>query len=388
MSPGRTSAVNVVDYAGPHPVVGVVAKRTYSVNGGLVRLADEQLPLVEEPRLQPTSELLEADIDVMLRRPLVDVIVKGHAYAPSAKATRFTAGLRVGALSRKFIVTGARRVERDMMGELRFTPAEPIAKVPLSWELAYGGADGAFARRHLDVEATLAALRLTKMVPSAKTVEDALCGYPRNPAGRGYLLEATPESLERFELPQIEEAFEPLIPETLVRKSPDYWPTAPLPAVTGFLPYVFFPRSLDCGLPAMPYDLDSVRPEHFPEVRLGLVSPRAVQVGMHASERVSLQAGQSAAPGMRLPKLLPGERIALESLHPQNRAWEFTLPAERPRLIYRRPGNAAVEVEAQIRMLLIEPDESRMTVVWTGEAQEAALSEQQFLQIEHAVLWT
>src|SRR5262249_23048829 len=89
---------------GPHPeggwVFGVVAKRTYRVTEAGCVPAEEQLALVEQPRLSEDGSALVHDSDLMLQRALTDVIVQGHAYGPDGAAA-FDAAVRVEGLGRR-----------------------------------------------------------------------------------------------------------------------------------------------------------------------------------------------------------------------------------------------------------------------------------------------
>ncbi|MFG0787232.1 MULTISPECIES: DUF2169 family type VI secretion system accessory protein [Delftia] len=82
----------------------------------------------------------EADIAPLKSR--VDVLFNGYAYAPGGKpAAHFDAGLAVGGESRVIRVFG-KRVWRRRLGVLPLAQeVEPALKVPVTYNLAFGGAD-------------------------------------------------------------------------------------------------------------------------------------------------------------------------------------------------------------------------------------------------------
>ena len=200
---GRVSAVRFAGDPTGAWTIGLVAKRTYRVARGALVEADEQIPLVEEPVFGPDEAVLLHDTDLLLNRTAADVIVQGHAYAHGGQSV-FDAGVGIGSFARVVRVFGDRRVEWHP-SRLRFTSPQPVDKVPLGWERAYGGIDQAARAVMGDpIEAEQATAGLSA---------DPLFGlfaYPRNPVGRGYLLLPTREAVEACALPNFEDPSAPL----------------------------------------------------------------------------------------------------------------------------------------------------------------------------------
>ena len=140
----RVSAVRFACYPTGAWTIGLVAKRTYRVARGALVEADEQIPLVEEPVFGPDEAVLLHDTDLLLNRTAADVIVQGHAYAHSGQSV-FDAGVGIESFARVVRVFGDRRVEWHP-SRLRFTSPQPVDKVPLGWERAYGGSTRLHAR--------------------------------------------------------------------------------------------------------------------------------------------------------------------------------------------------------------------------------------------------
>jgi len=72
--------------------------------------------------------------------------------------------------------------------------------------------------------------------------------YPRNPCGRGYLVEATPEGFAGLRLPQLEDPGDPLTAARLADSSIARWQRLPLPWSTGWVNYSWYPRIAFLGV--------------------------------------------------------------------------------------------------------------------------------------------
>ena len=72
---------------------------------------------------------------------------------------------------------------------------------------------------------------------------------------------------------------------------------------------------------------------------------------------------------MRFPYLKGNESITLINLHPDYTQWNLKLPKESPRLAVDNRKGGFKKLSAKLYNVLIEPDESRITLVWTGFAK-------------------
>jgi hypothetical protein len=361
-------------------IFGVVAKRTYQVRSGSCYEASDQVPLVEAPRYGAEDALLERDTDLVLQRQEVDIIVQGHAYSPGPSS--FRAGIFVGDFRRELAVFGDRRLDRSG-GALRFTPPASCEAVPLTWQNAYGGVD--HEARRLIGDPWAEALEAEGLMADPRF---GLYAYPRNPLGKGYLIEPTDEAIDACRLPNIEEPYQLLTSETVVRGDFMRWPTGPVVAATGWLSHNYFPRMCQLGLPPAPYNDAEVRASDFIEVQAGLVRPDTVRHQTTIRDRVDPRAAQGAAVGMRAHQVVPKARVELHNLHPNEPSWRFRLPCKAPRMLYQLAGGAAEMLEPKIRTVLIEPDADRVTLVWVGEQRiDLPLSPDQLSEVRHGVLW-
>lgn len=158
----------------------VAVKATFSFDpAGACRPAAVQRPVLRAPRFADVGggPLLLEDADLVLPKPATDVLVHGHAHAPSGKPIReLTVSVAVGPMRKSLIVTG----ERVWEGKIRpsMSAPEPFVRMPLTYERAFGGVDPRASPPQRD---------------------------PRNPVGRGFVTEpghADGQRLPNFELPQ------------------------------------------------------------------------------------------------------------------------------------------------------------------------------------------
>nr|PZN24290.1 MAG: hypothetical protein DIU78_12420 [Pseudomonadota bacterium] len=191
--------------------------------------------------------------------------------------------------------------------------------------------------------------------------------YPRNRAGRGYLVEDHPASYERLELPNLEDPRDLLTPERLVVGDPDHWPLQPLPASFTWIEHGAFPRLGWFG-ETPPWDAEEIERyvTMFPEVRFGYATPELFRQEGSIEQRFDRRALNGASLSLRFPKLRGNERFILIHLHPRRPAWSFRLPGERPKLFVDDRAGGLTEVAAHVASVSIEPDLDRVSVVWSG----------------------
>ena len=358
----RLFALNTAAHPRKGTVVGVIAKRTYAVRDGRCVVADEQVPIVEGPEVDPDTDALVHDMDHALNRTAVDVVVRGKARAPGQ--TRSVARVQVAGLDRVLRVFGDRRCYRDSAGHIRFTDPAPIEEVDVGWTSAYGGVDtAALAAQGDPLEPFFASQKIAYRPRFGSYV------YPRNRAGKGYVIEPTPEALEACRLPNLEDPMHLLTAETLAVGRPLWWPAAPPPASFGWQAYTSFPRMAMLSL-APQFDHERFAVEAFPEVVSGVLKPIAIAREAGHGERFDVAVAQQSAIGMRTPAVTPDAAVRLQGLHPSLAAWSFVLPGEVPRMAVEIPRSGTFELAAAIRTLLIEPERDQVCVVWVGEHRE------------------
>jgi hypothetical protein len=122
----------------------VAVKGTFDITpDGSLMLADEQLEplLLPEYNGEAGVSSLRYDADLVAPKPTTDVVLNGTAYAPKGRpSTDFLVSLRVGRVHKVIRVVGNRRWKRGLFG-LKPSRSEPITKLPIIYEHAYGGYD-------------------------------------------------------------------------------------------------------------------------------------------------------------------------------------------------------------------------------------------------------
>lgn len=104
----------------------------------------------------------------------------------------------------------------------------------------------------------------------------------------------------------------------------------------------------------------------------GELNPECLVPRAALPKRFNLGVAQQSAMGMRVAGVAPLARVELRNLHPREPVWAFNLSEERPRLFMQLPDEAGVELEPEIRTVLIEPELNRICVTWVGEHQVPA----------------
>ncbi|HET6763128.1 MAG TPA: DUF2169 domain-containing protein [Longimicrobiaceae bacterium] len=301
-------------FAAPNPdgveSLYTVVKGTFALDRldawGIPARADEQVPpvLADEHHGDPAATSIRVPSDVSLMKPGTDVLLVGSAYAPGGRpATWMDVALTAGPLHRTVRVFG----DRVWRAGATATPSspQPFERMPLVWERAFGGTDRA---------------------------GDALRGEARNPVGAGFRAPDGEKPLDGLPLPNLEDPADPIVA----------WSQLPAPA--GFAPLSphWLPRRAWAGTyddawqsgraPYLPADFD---PRFFQLAPEGLVAPGWFQGG----EVVSVS---GATPDGRLLFRLPSLPVQVE---------------------YRLDGGAESPA-VRLDTVLIEPDASRVVLVW------------------------
>lgn len=165
----------------------IVAKATYRFGAGeRVALSEVQCPIaatdvfVGESGLSAT--LYEADLAPVKKR--CDVILDATAHAPDERpVTELPVGIRIGSLSKQFLVVGDRAWTRGAVG-ISSTRPRPFTSMPLHYGRAFGGSAPRKARKDGAVEVDT---------------------YLGNPVGVGYFPDTSSDLVEGVPLPNTED---------------------------------------------------------------------------------------------------------------------------------------------------------------------------------------
>lgn len=284
----------------------VAIRATFQIDAaGKLRLADEQPPpvLVPEHFGAPGASSLRYDSDLLRVKPTTDVLVLGSAYAPRGRpATSVPVVLRAADLEKHLVVFGERVYYNGVSG-MTTTAPRPFTVQPIRYEYAYGGGDvddPDLSRHRID---------------------------ERNPVGRGFA--ARSSALINTVAHTIEHA----------RGNPaKAGPAGFGPIDAGWLPRrklagTYDAKWVETKKPLLPEDYQST---------FALSAP--------ADQRV-------ARP------LVGGEKVGLYNMSPHG-----TLVFELPRIELRCSsffgGSPTPHAPPLLATVLIEPDESKMSLIW------------------------
>jgi hypothetical protein len=142
-TPYRAGKTWARDKDGVHEWV-VAVKATYDVYpNGQVKLADDQVDVLRVPEYngEPGASSLRYDADLVSMKPTTDIVLNGTAYSPGGRPrTQFEVSMRIGSIQKSLKVKGNRRWQRGPFGLVE-SSMEPVARVPIAYERAYGGYD-------------------------------------------------------------------------------------------------------------------------------------------------------------------------------------------------------------------------------------------------------
>ena len=343
--------------------LAVLAKRTYTLAPGKpCALADVQEPLRTQPVFDAARRnLFVADVETYPFKHLTDVVVRGHAYANGSRAES-RAEVRVGPFTKTLVVIGDRQCTRAPDGQLRFSSPSRFEKIPLSYDRAYGGWDEAAEKRRGHPWARLAPY----LAPNTDLHAYSPYVYPRNRHGRGYLMEATPDSLDALLLPNLEDPRDRLTPERIVVGSAKRWHEMPLPACTSWVPPSYFGRGAFLGMHPYWQPL----PDGLPEFQRALLPREVAGIDLASGKAnpLTFRYTNGGSLGLQVPYLAPGDTIALENMHRAAPTLEITLPDDAPKVFVDGRKGKLTATSPVIHHVEIEPDLGRLSIVWRGHA--------------------
>jgi hypothetical protein len=356
-----------------------VVKRTYSFAASprsRLDVADVQVPLREAPLMDITGPSeLQDDTDLLPPKVATDVVVMGHAHAPSGAKETFVS-VAAGKMARRLSVIGPRRVEVGPDGTVRFTPTESFTRVPLSPRLAYGGYD-VWAQERLDPVPRGLAASFSKPLTG-------LYAYQRNHLGVGWFIDVDRFRADGAALPQIEDPADPVLPDKLFVPTVKQWIDAPMSASLGWINHRNYPRMYRMVGTLVPHAPPErpIREATFADGKDLLEPWSANGAGVHP------RAFSGAAPGLAVEPLRGNELVILENLHETVSRIEFSLPGEWPVMTMKPPDVKAMELQTVLQTVRIEPDERRVSLTFCAILPLMAPALRSFIErVELAVVW-
>ncbi|WP_394841042.1 DUF2169 domain-containing protein [Pendulispora brunnea] len=395
------SLLDYTDAPNDTSILHVFAKRTYTfAPGHRPIVAPLQVPLhldaeYHPPTGQGDEGAPRTDCDIFcLRKAGTDVVVQGSAHSTKGPVPCMDVGVSIlgtrepERAGRRIRVTGDRHAEyRGNGNHVVFSPPESFEKMPLTYARAYGGCDLWSAADHPDEMGDWLAKH-----SAFSGSELSLYRYPRNPAGRGFLVHPSRAAFDALMLPNLEFPEDMLTPSRLCTGDLYRWPTAPFPAGFDWFDTSWFPRLAFLLATSTPHRCD---PADFSEVRGGVV-PRELVASTSVQGESGSNAGAAgrdrfyhgASPWLAVAPLSGRETIVLWGMHPLAPRLDVPLPAETPQVLFELPNGRVIESEASLRTVVVRPDDGQLTTVWVARHWAGqALTPAQAVRIRHAVRW-
>lgn len=343
-------------------IASVVFGATFDISADGTCAPKGTFQLVEEPtwvKADVTSRftkprLLTRDMDLWAWKGATDLVVRGSVRS-ERPTKRLDVSLRATgsktSIEQHLVITGDRRVERGSAGLILSEPL-PFVEMPLTYDRAYGGTDEAAEARHGDEET----LNFFAMhLEPDENEELSPYSYPRNPAGRGYLVDL--EGAEGLAFPNIEFSDDRLTIESLAR--PLYeWGDRPYPAGFDWINHAWFPRSAYvAGLPPIHDDRLPAR-----ERRLGLFEDGWEEKS--ASERSVYPFANGAHPYLCRRQWVGDESIVVGHMAPDGGSLKVRLPGLLPTVSLKFPRGSSVRVAGTLTLVLVEAERRELTLVY------------------------
>ena len=121
----------------------VAVKATFNIKNGQPILADEQEPvcMADEYYGEPGSSSMKYESELVFKKAGTDVVINGHAYAPTEKPiSKLDVDIKVAGRQKTIRVYGDRTWRGSLIGSSMTSP-KPFVKMPLIYERAFGGID-------------------------------------------------------------------------------------------------------------------------------------------------------------------------------------------------------------------------------------------------------
>lgn len=278
----------------------LVVKGSFELDGERLHPVETEIVLADQYRGDPASSSLAVASEIVLFKPLPDMLLSGHAYPDERGGATGFVSFGVGSWSKDALVFGDRVWTRGVTG-LRPSAPQPFERIPLVYERAFGGAE------------------LSQTPP---------LGCPENPVGVG-MVDCRPGG----PVPNLEH------PRHLLGAPGDRPPPRAFgPIAPHWQPRRSFHGTLDAEwqrtrMPLPPLDAD----------------PRAAQV---------------APPDQILPHALEGgEPVEIRGVH-RDGAWlRFRVPRTRVRVTVH-DGRRVLELPTTLDTLHVDADAPRLDLTW------------------------
>jgi hypothetical protein len=339
-------------------VLAVLVKQTYTIDtNGNCTLAGEQLPLVDElVYYQHNEKILESDSDLFVQKIKCDVVVKGKARC-YGKAKQL-AEVIIGDIRHIIAVQGNQKAYLDNHGKIQFGEIEHIEEVPLRYDFAYGGKD-----TEAEKQIQLPNAEIMAALPNQDWYADSPFRYPRNPEGKGYLVEKSKNMIEQLEIPNLQDPEHLLTPENILVGNIDRWFEMPIPYATDWLSHIWIPRLAYTGLIEFPQVMkSSLKEMKMKWVEKDIYDKKDIAKGFNYR---FFNGGHYA---LQIDPFQNSRECTIINIHPSQKKITIKIPGARPKIWVDGRKGKLLPTQPVMHTILIEPDENRISITWSGKA--------------------
>jgi hypothetical protein len=293
--------------------------------------------------------------DFWREKPYVDFVVLGDATPPGGKrTTRMEVRAAIGDVEKHIAVFGPRRITWDSTDRIHIGRPDPFESIPLTLPHAYGGIDPRVPNDRGD-----------DLVTRMLLVVDHPGLYPRNPFGRGYLVDPRPVENALLEMPNLEDPSDLLSEERLVVRDPRLWWRQPLPWALDFVHPVTFPRYI-----YFHEDTDAWYPgpedDSLPEVRRGFLPARFRSELRFPYSTAHPLYGQEASYGLALRTIAGNETATLEGMDAEFPTIGFRLDGATSHMFDLRLDGQIQRVEPKLHSIAVRVADRRVCLVFAA----------------------
>lgn len=334
------------------PLLSILGKQTYRFENGKTAWIDEaeQIPFTEADEYwgqgNPATDAVKLESDLVAYKPMTDVVILAHAYAPKGiKVPFLDAGIQVGTARKILRIIGDRKVYVTGTG-FTFSAPVPFDRMPIDYSLAYGGKDD-------------------------KSEEGIAYVYPKNPVGKGFIVKNNIQALQDLVLPNIEDSAKLLTPQNLILQKYDRYLLYPDPMGFGYLGKTSYPRYTLAGMTPdqqASAEMDRQRSmQDMPQIGTGSASepppPNPI---------LNLQFYNGASTGLAFPYLVGNEAIKMANLDKNYPQFAFNLPGIRPKA-WLDVGEGPEEMRMVLQSVIIYKETNQLALVWRGSSYYGGL---------------
>lgn len=346
-------------------ILSLIAKRTYAINSdGTCTLSNEQTPLSQDIKFHNEfPEIIAQDSDLYHYKPFTDIIIKGKARS-AKKTNSFIASVQLAKLNLNLNIIGNRKAYLNKSNKIVFSEAETISEIPLEYNHAYGGKDLLAEKPLREKLENDDSLKFTKDI--LNLLEGSPYRYPRNPSGKGYIIEPTNEAIENLELPNIENQEQLLTSDNLICKRVEEWYKMPVPIGTNWVSPGWFPRVGYYGLYQLPKNID----DSLYEIKKGWSDLNLLNSKFRIKEaQFNFRFCNGASLGLQSKHLVGGEHCMLINIHPKKQEFVIKLPSDRPEMKVDGRNGKLLKVNPRIQTVIIEPETNKLSIIWSGNGK-------------------